>query len=97
LKKLCLKRRLADVTALKKTQKRIDACRMSAGWWTGLPLKDEIMGKVQMILNLSDEDLLRMKTAALDDDSDNALKLIKEFLKRLDQQKNSGMKTHLGG
>ena len=50
-----------------------------------------------MILNLSDEDLLRMKSAALDDDCDNALKLIKEFLKRLDQQKHSGMKSHLEG
>jgi len=50
-----------------------------------------------MILNLSDEDILRMKSAALDDDRNEALKLIKEFLKRLDQQKHGGMKSHLEG
>jgi hypothetical protein len=50
-----------------------------------------------MVLNLSDEDILRMKSAALDDDRNEALKLIKEFLKRLDQQKHSGMRSHLEG
>jgi hypothetical protein len=50
-----------------------------------------------MVLNLSDEDILRMKNAALDDDRSEALKLIKEFLKRLDQQKHGGMKSHLEG
>ncbi len=50
-----------------------------------------------MVLNLSDEDMLRMKSAALDDDRNEALKLVKEFLKRLDQQKHSGMKSHLEG
>ncbi len=55
------------------------------------------MEKQPMVLNLSDEDILRMKNAALDDDRNEALKLIKEFLKRLDQQKHSGMKSHLEG
>lgn len=48
-----------------------------------------------MVLNLTDEEFFRMKSVALDEDRSEALKLIKEFIKRIEQQKNGGMKSHL--
>ena len=50
-----------------------------------------------MTLTFSDKDIVRMKGIILDADSDEALKLIKEILKRFEQQKNAGMKSHLDG
>ncbi len=35
--------------------------------------------------------------AAMDDDKDEALRLVKDFIKRLEQQKQYGMKSHLDG
>ncbi len=35
--------------------------------------------------------------AAMDDDKGEALRLIKRFIKRLEQQKLKGMKSHLDG
>jgi len=49
-----------------------------------------------MVLTISDEEIQQMKAALLDEDGEEALKLLKEFMKRLDQQKRSGMKSHLG-
>ncbi len=50
-----------------------------------------------MILNLTEEELMQMKAAVLDTDGEEALRLLKEFIKRLQQQKQSGMKSHLDG
>ena len=50
-----------------------------------------------MILDLTQEELIRMKGAVLDSDGAEALRIIKEFIKRLEQQKQSGMKSHLDG
>jgi hypothetical protein len=49
-----------------------------------------------MVLTVSDEEIQQMRAALLDKDGEEALKLLKEFMKRLDQQKQSGMKSHLG-
>lgn len=49
-----------------------------------------------MVLTVSDEEILQMQAALLDKDGQEALRLLKEFMKRLDQQKRSGMKSHLG-
>jgi hypothetical protein len=49
-----------------------------------------------MVLTISDEEIQQMKAAMLDEDGKEALRLLKEFMKRLDQQKRSGMKSHLG-
>jgi len=38
-----------------------------------------------------------MRMAAMDDDKDEALRLVKDFIKRLEQQKHQGMKSHLDG
>jgi hypothetical protein len=49
-----------------------------------------------MVLAISDEEMQRMQAALMDEDGEEALRLLKEFMKRLDQQKRSGMKSHLG-
>ncbi len=48
-----------------------------------------------MVLTISDEEFVRMKTMALDGDEKEALRLIREFVKRLELQKRQGMKSHL--
>jgi hypothetical protein len=48
-----------------------------------------------MVLTISDQELVWMKTVALDGDEQGALRLIKEFVKRLDLQKRQGLKSHL--
>lgn len=50
-----------------------------------------------MILDITPEELMKMKGVLLDADGKEALVLIKEFVKRIDQQKQSGMKSHLDG
>jgi hypothetical protein len=49
-----------------------------------------------MILTISDEEIQQIKAALLDEEGEEALRLLKEFMKRLDQQNRSGMKSHLG-
>lgn len=49
-----------------------------------------------MILDITPEELVKMKGTLLDEDGKQALAIIKEFVKRIEQQKNAGMKSHLG-
>jgi hypothetical protein len=48
-----------------------------------------------MVLTITYEEFLGMKTAVMDRDEEEALRLLKEFVNRLEQQKNLGMKSHL--
>jgi hypothetical protein len=48
-----------------------------------------------MVLTISDEEFMCMKTAALDGDKQESLRLIREFVKRIEQQQRQGMKSHL--
>ena len=48
-----------------------------------------------MVLNISGEEFVRMKMVALDLDKEEALRILKELVKRLEQQKNQGLKSHL--
>ncbi len=48
-----------------------------------------------MVLNISDKELVQMELIVMDRDEGEALRLLKEFLKRLEQQKNLGLKSHL--
>jgi hypothetical protein len=48
-----------------------------------------------MVLTISEEELLQMKTVVLDKDRDEALSLIKSFVARLEQQGHRGLKSHL--
>ena len=50
-----------------------------------------------MIIDITPEELMKMKGALLDEDGKQALVIIKEFVKRIEQQKQSGMKSHLDG
>ena len=50
-----------------------------------------------MILAISDQEFQEIRMAAMDDDKDEALRLVKSFIKRLEQQKQQGMKSHLNG
>ncbi len=50
-----------------------------------------------MVLNLTEQEFLQMKAAVLDADGKEALRLLKTFIRQLEQQKNTGMKSHLGG
>jgi hypothetical protein len=48
-----------------------------------------------MVLNISDEELIRMRAIVLDRDRDAAVQMIKDFVKRLEQAKHGGLKSHL--
>jgi hypothetical protein len=50
-----------------------------------------------MVLTISQEEFMRMKGAVLDADRDEALELMKLFMKRLEQQSRQGLKSHLDG
>ena len=50
-----------------------------------------------MVIDITPEELMKMKGALLDGDGKQALAIIKEMVKRVEMQKNAGMKSHLGG
>jgi len=49
-----------------------------------------------VVLPLTPDELQRMQSAVLDGDGGEALRLLKDFIKRLKEQKNRGLKSHLG-
>jgi hypothetical protein len=50
-----------------------------------------------MVLDITEEQFVRMRSALFDADGREALVLLKEFVKRLEQQKQAGLKSHLAG
>lgn len=48
-----------------------------------------------MILTTSHQEFQEMRMVAVDDDKNEILRLIKGFIKGLDQKKHQGMKFHL--
>ncbi len=48
-----------------------------------------------MVLTISDEEFVKMKGAVLDADGEEALALMKLFVKRMEQQARQGLKSHL--
>jgi hypothetical protein len=52
------------------------------------------MGK-NFIVTITEIELIRMKSSLIDKDGEEALKLLKEFVKRIEQQENLGLKSHL--
>jgi hypothetical protein len=48
-----------------------------------------------MVLTISDEEFMRMKRALLDKDPEEALALIKDFIRSIEQQSHQGLKSHL--
>ena len=50
-----------------------------------------------MVLTISEQDLQRMKGVLLDQDRDEALRLVRDLVRRLEIQSNQGLKSHLDG
>lgn len=50
-----------------------------------------------MVLTISENDLMWMKGALLDNDRDEALKIVRELVKRMQIQSGKGLKSHLDG
>jgi len=48
-----------------------------------------------MVLTLSENDLMRMEAALLDEDREEALQILRELVKRLQIQVGKGLKSHL--
>lgn len=48
-----------------------------------------------MVLTIQEDEFLRMKRVLLDEDQHDALRLIKSFVGRLEQQGRQGLKSHL--
>jgi hypothetical protein len=54
-------------------------------------------GDYFMLLTISENDLMWMKGALLDNDRDEALKIVRELIKRMQIQSGKGLKSHLDG
>jgi len=52
--------------------------------------------KSPVVLTISTDEFQQMESAALDGDASEALSTVKKFVKRLKEQKNRGLKSHLG-
>lgn len=50
-----------------------------------------------MVLTISDEEFVKIKATVMDEDREEALRLMKIFLKRLEQQGRQGLRSHLDG
>ena len=50
-----------------------------------------------MVLTISENDLMWMKGALLDNDRDEALKIARELAKQMQIQSGKGLKSHLDG
>jgi hypothetical protein len=48
-----------------------------------------------MVLTIRDDEFVRMKMAVTDGDEKDALQIVKELIRRLEQQKARGLKSHL--
>jgi hypothetical protein len=61
----------------------------------GMKMLSENKGTPE-ILTIAPEEFQLMQSAVLDGDGGEALRLLKKFVKRLKEQKNRGLKSHLG-
>ena len=51
---------------------------------------------IPVVLPITPDEFQQMESAVLDGDTGEALRLLKKFVKRLKEQKNRGLKSHLG-
>ena len=49
-----------------------------------------------VVLTISPDEFQQMESTVLDGDAGEALRLLKKFVKRVKEQKNRGLKSHLG-
>jgi len=50
-----------------------------------------------MVLSLTEPEFMQMKAAVMDADGEEALRILKKFIKQIEQHKRGGMKSHLDG
>jgi hypothetical protein len=50
-----------------------------------------------MVLNITEEEFMRMRAIVLDRDRDAAVEIIRDFVKCIEQAMHSGLKFHLHG
>ncbi len=51
---------------------------------------------IPVVLTITPDEFQQMESAVLDTDAGEALRLLKKFVKRLKEQKNLRLKSHLG-
>lgn len=51
---------------------------------------------IPVVLTITPDEFQQMESVVLDSDGGEALRLLKKFVKRLKEQKNRGLKSHLG-
>ena len=51
---------------------------------------------IPVVLSITPDEFQQMESLVLDCDAVEALRLLKKFVKRLKEQKNRGLKSHLG-
>jgi len=51
---------------------------------------------MHVVLPITPDEFQQMESTVLDGDAGEALRLLKKFVKRLKEQKNRGLKSHLG-
>ena len=49
-----------------------------------------------VVLTITPDEFQQMESTVLDADAGEALRLLKKFVRRLKEQKNRGLKSHLG-
>ncbi len=49
-----------------------------------------------VVLTITPDEFQQMESTVLDGDAGEALRLLKKFVKRLKEQQNRGLKSHLG-
>lgn len=49
-----------------------------------------------VVLTMTPDEFQQMESTVLDGDAGEALRLLKKFVKRVKEQKNRGLKSHLG-
>jgi len=50
----------------------------------------------KLVVTITESELIRMRSAVMDKDGEEAVRLLKELIKRLEKQENLGLKSHLG-
>jgi hypothetical protein len=48
------------------------------------------------VVTITESEFIRIKGAVMDRDGQEALNLLKEFIKRIEKQENLGLRSHLG-
>lgn len=51
---------------------------------------------IHLVLPITPDEFQQMESAVLDGDAAESLRLLNKFIKRLKEQKNRGLKSHLG-